>query len=73
VNNLIVVDTSDVTFIASHDKVKEVKGIVKSLQANHRSEGTIHRKVYRPWGWYDSIETGLYFQVKRKSTNILAE
>jgi mannose-1-phosphate guanylyltransferase/mannose-6-phosphate isomerase len=65
VDNLIIVDTSDATFIATQDKAQEVKSIVKSLQANGRCESTAHRKVYRPWGWYDSIESGEYFQVKR--------
>jgi len=35
------------------------------LKVNGRSEASLHRKVYRPWGWYDSIESGEYFQVKR--------
>jgi len=65
VDNLIIIDTPDATFIATQDKAQEVKGIVESLQASGRCEGTGHRKVYRPWGWYDSIESGEYFQVKR--------
>ena len=65
VNNLIIVDTPDATFIASQDKVQDVKNIVESLEISGRSESTLHRKVYRPWGWYDSIESGKYFQVKR--------
>ncbi len=65
VDNLIIVDTPDATFIATQDKAQEVKSIVESLQASGRCEGTEHRKVYRPWGWYDSIESGKYFQVKR--------
>jgi len=65
VDNLIIVDTPDATFIATQDKAQEVKSIVESLQASGRCEGTAHRKVYRPWGWYDSIESGEYFQVKR--------
>jgi mannose-1-phosphate guanylyltransferase/mannose-6-phosphate isomerase len=65
VDNLIIIDTPDATFIASQDKAQEVKSIVESLQASDRCEGGTHRKVYRPWGWYDSIESGEYFQVKR--------
>jgi mannose-1-phosphate guanylyltransferase / mannose-6-phosphate isomerase len=65
VDNLIIIDTPDATFIATQDKAQEVKGIVESLQTSGRCEGSIHRKVYRPWGWYDSIESGEYFQVKR--------
>ncbi len=69
VDNLIVVDTPDATFIATQDKAQEVKNIVESLQANGRDEGGVHRKVYRPWGWYDSIEFGEHFQVKRLHVN----
>ncbi len=65
VDNLIIIDTPDATFIATQDKAQEVKGIVESLQASGRCESTGHRKVYRPWGWYDSIESGEHFQVKR--------
>jgi mannose-1-phosphate guanylyltransferase/mannose-6-phosphate isomerase len=65
VDNLIIIDTSDVTFIATQDKAQEVKSIVETLQASGRRESNIHRKVYRPWGWYDTIESGDYFQVKR--------
>jgi len=65
VDNLIMIDTPDATFIATQDKAQEVKSIVESLQASGRCESSAHRKVYRPWGWYDSIESGEYFQVKR--------
>jgi mannose-1-phosphate guanylyltransferase/mannose-6-phosphate isomerase len=65
VDNLIIIDTPDATFIATQDKAQEVKSIVESLQASDRCESIAHRKVYRPWGWYDSIESGEYFQVKR--------
>jgi mannose-1-phosphate guanylyltransferase / mannose-6-phosphate isomerase len=64
-DNLVVIDTPDATFIASQDKAHEVKSIVKSFQKKGRDEAHSNRKVYRPWGWYDSIEVGLYFQVKR--------
>jgi mannose-1-phosphate guanylyltransferase/mannose-6-phosphate isomerase len=65
VDNLIIIDTPDATFIGTQDKAQEVKSIVESLQASGRPESSAHRKVYRPWGWYDSIESGDYFQVKR--------
>jgi mannose-1-phosphate guanylyltransferase/mannose-6-phosphate isomerase len=65
VDNLIVIDTPDATFIASQDKAHEVKTIIKSLQKEGRGEAHSNRKVYRPWGWYDSIDSGEYFQVKR--------
>ena len=69
VDNLIVIDTPDATFIATQDKAQEIKSIVEFLQANGRDEGSVHRKVYRPWGWYDCIEKGLHFQVKRLHVN----
>ena len=65
VDNLVVIDTPDATFIASQDKAHEVKSIVESLQKKGRDEAHSNRKVYRPWGWYDSIEVGKHFQVKR--------
>jgi mannose-1-phosphate guanylyltransferase/mannose-6-phosphate isomerase len=69
VDNLIIVDTPDATFIATQDKAQEVKSIVEFLQTNGRHESGIHRKVCRPWGWYDSIESGKNFQVKRLHVN----
>ena len=69
VNNLIVVDTPDATFIATKDKSQEIKSIITRLQSDNREECSNHRKVYRPWGWYDSIECGKYFQVKRLHVN----
>lgn len=65
VENLIVVDTPDATFIASREKAQDVKAIVGLLHSDVRDEGESHRKVHRPWGWYDSIEQGRNFQVKR--------
>jgi len=50
IDDLIVLDTPDATFIATQDKAQEVKSIVESLQASGRDEASIHRKVYRPWG-----------------------
>jgi mannose-1-phosphate guanylyltransferase/mannose-6-phosphate isomerase len=69
VDSLIIVDTPDATFIATQDKAHKVKDIVESLQASGRDEGGLHRKVFRPWGWYDSIESGEHFQVKRLHVN----
>jgi mannose-1-phosphate guanylyltransferase/mannose-6-phosphate isomerase len=69
VDNLVVIDTPDATFIASQDRAHEVKSIVESLQKKGRDQAHSNRKVYRPWGWYDSIEVGVYFQVKRLHVN----
>ena len=65
VEDLVVVDTPDATLIARKDRVQDVKAIVDRLKAAGRQEHLFHRKVYRPWGWYDSIDMGERFQVKR--------
>mgnify|MGYP001287337369 CR=1 FL=1 len=65
VDNLIIVETSDVILVATQAKVQEVSSIVGTLKSNNRNEFGEHRKVYRPWGWFDSIASGDYFQVKR--------
>jgi mannose-1-phosphate guanylyltransferase len=65
VDNLVVIDTPDAVLVANKDKVQEVKQIVDQLKKEKRSEAVLHREVYRPWGKYDSIDTGERFQVKR--------
>ena len=64
-DNVVVVDTDDAVLVAHKDKVQDVKHIVAALKQQGRSEPTWHRKVYRPWGSYDSIDMGERFQVKR--------
>ena len=63
--DLIVVETADAVLVVHKDKTQDVKKVVDSLRARNRTEGQIHRKVFRPWGWYDSVDTGARFQVKR--------
>lgn len=65
IDNLVIVETDDSILVASKDKVQDVKMIVSALKAQNRSETQLHRKVYRPWGYYDSIDQGERFQVKR--------
>ena len=69
VRDLIVVDTPDATLIASMNHAHKVNKIVKGLKNSERGEHADNRKVFRPWGWYDSIESGLNFQVKRLHVN----
>jgi mannose-1-phosphate guanylyltransferase/mannose-6-phosphate isomerase len=69
VDNMIIVDTPDATLISTKDKAQQVKYVIQNLQKEGRSEAQLHRKVYRPWGWYDSIESGKLFQVKRLEVN----
>jgi len=63
--NTVVVQTDDTILVAAKDKVQEVKAIVNKLKDLERPEVQLHRKVYRPWGNYDSIDSGERFQVKR--------
>jgi mannose-1-phosphate guanylyltransferase/mannose-6-phosphate isomerase len=65
VDNLVVVETADAVLVATKDRVQEVKAVVDQLKASQRPEGRSHRKVYRPWGCYDSIDFDRRFQVKR--------
>jgi mannose-1-phosphate guanylyltransferase/mannose-6-phosphate isomerase len=65
VDDLIVVETADAILVAHKTKTQDVKKIVDRLKAAGRSEGQTHRKVFRPWGWYDSVDNGARFQVKR--------
>jgi mannose-1-phosphate guanylyltransferase/mannose-6-phosphate isomerase len=69
IKGLAVIETPDAILVAQNDKVQDVQQIVKNLKAKNRKEGSIHRKVYRPWGWYDSLEKGERFQVKRIAVN----
>jgi mannose-1-phosphate guanylyltransferase/mannose-6-phosphate isomerase len=65
VSDLIVVETPDAVLVADKTRSQDVKHIVTQLQATRREELTLHRKVHRPWGWYDSIDEGGRFKVKR--------
>lgn len=65
VSNLVVVETDDAVLVAHHDATQDVKKIVDRLKAEKRSVAQWHRKVYRPWGWYDGVDSGERFQVKR--------
>jgi len=69
VKDLVIVDTPNATLISTKEKVHEIKKILEKLQEKRRNEQFYHRKVYRPWGWYDSIEEGEHFQVKRLHVN----
>jgi mannose-1-phosphate guanylyltransferase/mannose-6-phosphate isomerase len=64
-NDVVVVETPDAVLVADRARSQDVKHIVGQLQQAGRSEQTLHRQVHRPWGWYDSIDSGPRFQVKR--------
>lgn len=64
-DDMVVVDTDDALLVARKDQVQRVRDIVARLKQEHRGEAALHRKVYRPWGAYDSIDMAERFQVKR--------
>jgi mannose-1-phosphate guanylyltransferase/mannose-6-phosphate isomerase len=63
--DLIVVETADAVLVADKQYAQEVKAVVTRIRDRERTETAHHRKVRRPWGYYDSIERGPRFQVKR--------
>jgi len=65
VENLIIVETADAVLVADRKNSQDVKNIVNRLESQKREEKSLHRKVARPWGWYDSVDEGERFKVKR--------
>lgn len=65
VENLIIVETADAVLVADRKNSQDVKNIVTQLESQQREEKNLHRKVARPWGWYDSVDEGERFKVKR--------
>jgi mannose-1-phosphate guanylyltransferase/mannose-6-phosphate isomerase len=61
----VVVETVDAVLVASRDRLQDVKKIVTRLKAANRSEAVARPRVYRPWGWYETISLSDRFQVKR--------
>ena len=65
IDDLVVIETADAVLVGRRDQAQLVKSIVQNLSAQSREEHELHRKVHRPWGWYDSIDDGSNFKVKR--------
>jgi mannose-1-phosphate guanylyltransferase / mannose-6-phosphate isomerase len=65
VKDLVVVETPDAVLVAHKDQVQRVKNVVDHLKGSERTEHLYHTKVYRPWGYYEGIDSGDRFQVKR--------
>lgn len=65
VENLVVIETPDAVLVSDRSKSQDVKTIVAKLDLEKREEKNLHRKVIRPWGWYDSVDEGRQFKVKR--------
>jgi mannose-1-phosphate guanylyltransferase/mannose-6-phosphate isomerase len=61
----VIVETADAVLVASKERVQEVKAIVEQLRLQEREEPLIHRRVYRPWGSYETVDEGERFKVKR--------
>ncbi len=65
VKDLVVVETGDAVLVSTRDRVQDVKKVVARLKAAGRSEAASHPRVYRPWGWYETISLADRYQVKR--------
>jgi mannose-1-phosphate guanylyltransferase/mannose-6-phosphate isomerase len=65
VEDLIIVDTDDALLVADRSRSQDVREVVEDLKRANRSEPLSHKRVYRPWGYYESIDAGERFQVKR--------
>jgi mannose-1-phosphate guanylyltransferase/mannose-6-phosphate isomerase len=64
VSDMIVVETPDAVLVAHKDRAQDVREIVERLKREKRTEHQIHRRVYRPWGSYEGVDSGDRFQVK---------
>ena len=69
IESAVVVETPDAILVASRDNMQQVKDVVARLKREKRPEADAHRKVHRPWGYYDNIDAGSRFQVKRIVVN----
>jgi mannose-1-phosphate guanylyltransferase/mannose-6-phosphate isomerase len=65
VENLVLVETADAVMVGARDRVQDIKQVVEALTAADRPEASVHQKVFRPWGSYESLVVGQQFQVKR--------
>ena len=65
VSNLLIIDTPDALLVADATSAESVKQVVEKLQSLGMPQADLHRKVSRPWGWYDGVDAGERFQVKR--------
>lgn len=65
ISNLVIIETADAVLVADRSNSQDVKSIVNQLEQQQREEKNLHRKVARPWGWYDSVDEGERFKVKR--------
>lgn len=64
-SDMVIVETPDAVLVADREHAQDVRKVVARMKAEGREEVVSHRKVFRPWGWYDSVDRGSNFQVKR--------
>ncbi len=69
VEDLVVVSTSDAVMVVPRARAQEVRELTAKLKAAKRPEASVHKRVHRPWGYYESIDMGERFQVKRIVVN----
>jgi mannose-1-phosphate guanylyltransferase/mannose-6-phosphate isomerase len=69
VENLVIVETQDALLVVAKDRTQDVKDAVARLDAQSRTEHLSHTRVHRPWGYYESVDAGERFQVKRIMVN----
>lgn len=69
INDLVVVDTPDALLVADMSRSQDIGRITERLIANRRVESELHRRVNRPWGWYDDILRGTGFKIKQIRVN----
>ena len=69
VDDVVVVATDDAVLVAARDKAEKVKALVETLKAPNRGEAVEHRRIYRPWGYYQGVDAGTRYQVKRIVVN----
>lgn len=67
--NVAIIETADSVLVLDRSQTQDVKTIVNQLILQKRDEQNLHRKVYRPWGWFDTLDQGDYFKVKRIQVN----
>jgi mannose-1-phosphate guanylyltransferase len=73
VQDLIIVETDDALLVANKNESQGIKELVQEMVLKKRTQVSHHRKVHRPWGWYDSLDFGEKFQVKRIQVKPLAK
>jgi mannose-1-phosphate guanylyltransferase/mannose-6-phosphate isomerase len=63
--DIIVIATGDAVLVAARDRAEDVKTLVEKLKTLNRREAVEHRRIYRPWGYYQGVDAGSRYQVKR--------